>query len=302
MLIDLIQKQCGEERPKVDRFVERVVRRLDDTGFRKHFRVSRSVFYRLIADYENSSFYPKHHGGPHPQKSAEEHVLSFLWFAGNKTTERAVAVMFGMAESTVNGIIERVAGYLNSISANVMRFPDTPEKKKKRAASAKFEETWRIVISRDRASSLHTRAALRLHGSAVEVICAAISGVSSPVARSRNNRASLSKERDRKQRPMTKRVNPSCFSGDKCAGSLGTRSTMSYPVGVVSTRLVALDATLLSILTSRYPSRRLDNRRFSNALARSTTLFRERILALGMAAMTPEETGGSPVCPKKKRL
>ncbi|KAH7979009.1 hypothetical protein HPB49_007770 [Dermacentor silvarum] len=138
MLIDLIQKQCGEERPKVDRFVERVVRRLDDTGFRKHFRVSRSVCYRLIADYENSSFYPKHHGGPHPQKSAEEHVLSFLWFAGNKTTERAVAVMFGMAESTVNGIIERVAGYLDSISADVMRFPDTPEKK--RAASAKFEE------------------------------------------------------------------------------------------------------------------------------------------------------------------
>ncbi|KAH7971001.1 hypothetical protein HPB49_017850 [Dermacentor silvarum] len=32
MLIDLVQKQCGEERSKVDRFVERVVRRLDDTG------------------------------------------------------------------------------------------------------------------------------------------------------------------------------------------------------------------------------------------------------------------------------
>lgn len=37
MLIDLVQKQCGEERPKVDRFVERVVRRLDDTGVRRLF-------------------------------------------------------------------------------------------------------------------------------------------------------------------------------------------------------------------------------------------------------------------------
>lgn len=49
--------------------------------------------------------------------------------------------MFGMAESTVNGIIEHVAGFLDSISADVMRFPDTPEKK--RAASAEFEEVRR---------------------------------------------------------------------------------------------------------------------------------------------------------------
>ncbi|XP_075544273.1 uncharacterized protein LOC142578684 [Dermacentor variabilis] len=84
MMLCLVHKQCGEERPKVDRFVDRVVRRLDDTGFRQHFQISRSVCYRLIADYENASFYPKRYGGTHPQKSAEEHVLSFLWFAGNK--------------------------------------------------------------------------------------------------------------------------------------------------------------------------------------------------------------------------
>lgn len=36
MLIDLVQRKCGEERPKVNQFVERVVRRLDDIGVRNH--------------------------------------------------------------------------------------------------------------------------------------------------------------------------------------------------------------------------------------------------------------------------
>ncbi|KAH7933420.1 hypothetical protein HPB49_012432 [Dermacentor silvarum] len=93
MLIDLVQKQCGEEQPKVDRFVERVVRRLDDTGETKLPRE------------------------PSPSRL-----------------------------STVNGIIERVAGYLDSISADVMRFPETPEKKKKNSSQRKVRRSFLSVL------------------------------------------------------------------------------------------------------------------------------------------------------------
>ncbi|KAM7299366.1 protein ALP1-like [Ixodes scapularis] len=68
----------GKERPKVMNFVESVVRRFDNTEFRKHFRVARDVCYKVIADYEKSEFYPRGHG-PYSRKTAEEHVLSFLW-------------------------------------------------------------------------------------------------------------------------------------------------------------------------------------------------------------------------------
>ncbi|CAN7977763.1 unnamed protein product, partial [Ixodes persulcatus] len=127
----------GKERPKVMNFVESVVRRFDNTEFRKHFRVARNVCYNVIADYEKSEFYPRGHG-PYPRKTAEEHVLSFLWFAGNKISERAVAVIFGMAESTLHDIVERVASFLESISTDVIHFPISAQAKL--AASAKFEK------------------------------------------------------------------------------------------------------------------------------------------------------------------
>lgn len=48
MLIDLVQKQCGEERPKVDSFVERVVRRLDDTGVGRLFGSPSLCYQNLL--------------------------------------------------------------------------------------------------------------------------------------------------------------------------------------------------------------------------------------------------------------
>lgn len=65
----------------------------------------------------------------------------FCRFAGNKTSGRAVAVIFGMAESTLHTIIERVACFLESISKEVIRFPSSEEAKV--ASSTKFEKVKR---------------------------------------------------------------------------------------------------------------------------------------------------------------
>ncbi|XP_064462095.1 uncharacterized protein LOC135372408 [Ornithodoros turicata] len=126
-------------RAKVTDFVESVVRNFSDTEFRKHFRVTRTVCYKVVADYEKSPYFQQGSGrGPFAPKTAEEHVLSFLWFAGNKSSERAVALVFGMAESTIHDIIERVACFFESISKEVIRFPVTGEEKA--ACSEKFEK------------------------------------------------------------------------------------------------------------------------------------------------------------------
>lgn len=49
--------------------------------FRRNFRLPRSVCDDLISGFEESVFYPDmlSRGGT-PQKTAEEHILSFLWY------------------------------------------------------------------------------------------------------------------------------------------------------------------------------------------------------------------------------
>ncbi|KAH7982685.1 hypothetical protein HPB52_006501 [Rhipicephalus sanguineus] len=69
----------SDETPKVRDFVGEIVKLYTDIDFRKHFRVPRNVCDSLIADYESSQFYPKAERGRRPEKTPEEHVLSFLW-------------------------------------------------------------------------------------------------------------------------------------------------------------------------------------------------------------------------------
>ncbi|KAG0441025.1 hypothetical protein HPB47_016068 [Ixodes persulcatus] len=98
----------GKERPKVMNFVESVVRRFDNTEFRKHFRVARNVCYKVIADYEKSEFYPRGHG-PYPRKTAEEHVLSFLWNYGKLVPDE---VNYNLKLSQTRVRIENAFGLL----------------------------------------------------------------------------------------------------------------------------------------------------------------------------------------------
>ncbi|KAH9367499.1 hypothetical protein HPB48_022122 [Haemaphysalis longicornis] len=78
-LMAALAENQRDDVPKVRDFVDGVVSRFDDFEFRKHFRVPRKVCYSVIAEYESSRFYYKTTGrGPYTQKTAEEHVLSFL--------------------------------------------------------------------------------------------------------------------------------------------------------------------------------------------------------------------------------
>ncbi|CAN7942634.1 unnamed protein product [Ixodes pacificus] len=112
------------KRPKITRYVEDVVRAYSDEEFRRNFRLKREPAYAVIERYERSAYYRGSiHGGSNP-KTAEVCILSFLWYAGNKTCIRDVAGRFDMWESTLSRILNRVAEFLCSIAPDEIRFPD----------------------------------------------------------------------------------------------------------------------------------------------------------------------------------
>lgn len=82
--------------------------------------------------FETSQFCPAYErpqGGGTFIFPAEDYILVFLWFAGNKTTYRDVADRFGIAESTVFNIVNTVLDFLIHIAPNIIQFPTTTAEK-----------------------------------------------------------------------------------------------------------------------------------------------------------------------------
>ncbi|KAL3215624.1 hypothetical protein MRX96_000240 [Rhipicephalus microplus] len=111
------------KRPKVVGFIEDVVRQYSDHEFWRHFRLARPVAEKLVAEFAVSSMCPSSTHGGVQAKSAETHVLTFIWYAANKTCMRDVASRFDMSESTVYRVLQRVAQFLMTLGPSVIKFP-----------------------------------------------------------------------------------------------------------------------------------------------------------------------------------
>ncbi|KAH7948976.1 hypothetical protein HPB49_003660 [Dermacentor silvarum] len=111
------------KRPKIVGFIEDVVRQCSDDEFRRHFRLARPVAEKLIAEFAASSMCPSSTHGGVPAKSAETHILSFIWYAANKTCMRNVASRFDLSESSVHRILHRVADFLLTLGPSLIKFP-----------------------------------------------------------------------------------------------------------------------------------------------------------------------------------
>ncbi|XP_037526721.2 putative nuclease HARBI1 [Rhipicephalus sanguineus] len=122
-------------RPKIIGYVEEVVRADSEEEFRRNFSVSRAVAADLYNDFGASPMYPRYDNGGSPAKTAEEHVLAFLWYAANKAYIRDVAGRFGLGETTAFRLIERVMDYLVELAKTVIAFPDDLQ-----GLSTKFEQ------------------------------------------------------------------------------------------------------------------------------------------------------------------
>ncbi|XP_049512731.1 putative nuclease HARBI1 [Dermacentor silvarum] len=112
------------KRPKIVGYVEEVVHVYSEEEFRRNFRVSRSVAADLYNGFTASRMCPRCDNGGSSAKTAEEHVLAFLWYAANKACIRDVAGRFGLGETTTFRVIERVMEYLVELAKTEIAFPD----------------------------------------------------------------------------------------------------------------------------------------------------------------------------------
>lgn len=129
------------ERPKIVGFIENVVRLYTDEEFRQDFRVSRCVAETLIRGFEGSRHYPCSDRGGSPSKTAEEHILVFLWFAANKACLRDVAGRFGMGTATAFRVVKRTLEYFVDIAEEVISFPADLDQ-----LSANFQQVRILVV------------------------------------------------------------------------------------------------------------------------------------------------------------
>ncbi|KAG0419032.1 hypothetical protein HPB47_004420 [Ixodes persulcatus] len=104
--------------------------------FRRNFRISRRTAYKLIDEFAASPMYPAADHGGSPAKSAEEHLLSFLWYAANQACIRDVAGRFNLGERTLHGMMDRVLDFILSIGPRLIKFPEDLER-----LSRDFEES-----------------------------------------------------------------------------------------------------------------------------------------------------------------
>lgn len=111
--------------PRLDECTEKALYKYSDEEFFQDFRIRRNVVLPLIERYAKSSFYVvRADRGGIPQKSPEEHILCFLWYATNKVCIKDVSIRFGLSESTVHGITERLLDYLCSLLPKEICFPE----------------------------------------------------------------------------------------------------------------------------------------------------------------------------------
>ncbi|KAH8009113.1 hypothetical protein HPB51_010311 [Rhipicephalus microplus] len=111
------------KRPNVVGFIEDFARQYSDHEFRRHLRLARPVAVMLVAEFAVSSMCPLSTHGGFQAKTAEMHVLTFIWYAANKTCMRDVASRFDMSDSTMYRVLQRVAQFLMTLAPSVTKFP-----------------------------------------------------------------------------------------------------------------------------------------------------------------------------------
>ncbi|CAN7988265.1 unnamed protein product, partial [Ixodes pacificus] len=111
-----------QKRPKIETYLD-TVHQYSDEEFRRNFRLMRPIAYELIDNFGASPMFPPATHGGLPVKTPEEHVLSFLWYAANRSCIRDVAGRFNVAESSLHRMMRRVVDFILSIGPQVVKFP-----------------------------------------------------------------------------------------------------------------------------------------------------------------------------------
>lgn len=98
----------------------------------------------MFAESDYCPKFNRHQGGGTKIFPAEDYILVFLYFAGNKTSYRQVSEIFGIAESTVFKIINAVMDFLVEKAPLFIKFPSTTAGKE--ALAEEFFQVHTIAI------------------------------------------------------------------------------------------------------------------------------------------------------------
>ncbi|KAH9365796.1 hypothetical protein HPB48_000046 [Haemaphysalis longicornis] len=113
-------------RNRIPRYCEEVVSRYCDFEFKKLFPPILETFDRLVVRYMASPFFSNATSG-RPRVSAQKTCFVVLCYLGGQCSMYSLADRFDIAVSTVHSCVERMLDFLNSLSAEMITWPDRQE-------------------------------------------------------------------------------------------------------------------------------------------------------------------------------
>ncbi|XP_037529355.1 uncharacterized protein LOC119406695 [Rhipicephalus sanguineus] len=128
----LAVKLVRTDRNRIPRYCEDVVGRYFQFEFKRLFRLSRETFISLADRYRESPFFPEAYGG-HARISAEKTCLIVLSYLGSQCSMYSIADRFDVTESSVHACIDRVLNLLQSLSEEVITWPDQQQQERIKA-------------------------------------------------------------------------------------------------------------------------------------------------------------------------
>lgn len=145
-----------EKRNSIKGYLQDIVPKYSKQEFIRHFRVNKDIFKLISKRFEDCEIFKKLEK-THRVKSAEFHVLLFLWYVGHERCGfHEVADRFDTSISTVHAVIKRITYFISSISGEYIIWPSQQKKEKTvnyflrekgfPGVIGKFYEIWNLLI------------------------------------------------------------------------------------------------------------------------------------------------------------
>lgn len=113
----------------IKNYVEEIIKNYTEDEFRRHFRISRSLFEEICKNFKSSEIFKNLRVDK--RLTPQKHVAVFLWFAGHEACSfRDLADRFDISLSSACRVINRVTMFLSTLSPRLIKWPNEQEKLK----------------------------------------------------------------------------------------------------------------------------------------------------------------------------
>lgn len=110
---------------RIPNYVEKIVANYTTLEFQQHFRVSRTAFEFLLEQFH---VYLLNHNIK-VIIGTDKQLLSVIWMLSTNECYRSIGERFDLGKSSLSKIFYRIIDFLVHISSNIIKFPNSNEKK-----------------------------------------------------------------------------------------------------------------------------------------------------------------------------